>query len=184
MTLTVVRLADCAEVPWRNGGGVTRELWRRPAEGEFDARLSVANVASDGPFSEFPGVDRILVLLQGDGMSLRFTDDATTVELSAPLDHLRFAGERPVEATLRRGPTLDLNLMWRRTSGSASSAVVSSVEASRAAGPGELVLLVVGAGSATLPSGEVLAVGDTVIVDDGAVPAIAGDASIIRFVLT
>ncbi|MFG5407966.1 HutD family protein [Piscinibacter sakaiensis] len=37
--------------PWRNGGGHTRELWTWPADGPWQARLSVADIAADGPFS-------------------------------------------------------------------------------------------------------------------------------------
>ena len=52
-------------MPWKNGGGVTSELARSPQADEFDWRLSVAEVATDGPFSQFPGIDRLLVLLSG-----------------------------------------------------------------------------------------------------------------------
>ncbi len=100
-------------MPWRNGGGSTRELVRRP-EGadDFEWRVSVAEVAADGPFSSFAGLDRILVLLTGEGMDLHV--QGRVVALRAPLDHHRFAGEDDVRAVLAGGPTTDLNLMWRR----------------------------------------------------------------------
>jgi environmental stress-induced protein Ves len=42
-------------VAWKNGRGVTRELWVWPPEarfeaGDFDWRVSIAGVAVDGPF--------------------------------------------------------------------------------------------------------------------------------------
>lgn len=102
-------------MPWRNGGGVTRELVRRPSTAgpdDFDWRLSVAEVSADGPFSSFDGYDRVLVLLSGAGMDLHAGDDV--VSLRPPLAHHRFAGEAPVHAVLVDGHTTDLNLMWRR----------------------------------------------------------------------
>ncbi len=121
----VVHRRDVALVmPWRNGGGTTTELVRVPPHGEaFDWRVSVAEVATDGPFSEFPGCDRLIVLLSGAGMDLRFEDSGEVVSLRAPLDACRFGGERPVTAHLVGGPTADLNLMWRREAFDAAMAI-------------------------------------------------------------
>ena len=111
--MRVVRAADAVAMPWRNGGGVTREYLAHPTAEHFDWRLSVAEVTADGPFSAFPGLDRILVLLSGKGMSLSF-GDGTSVVLSQPMQHHRFPGEAAVQADLLGGPTTDLNLFWRR----------------------------------------------------------------------
>jgi hypothetical protein len=67
----------------------------------------------DAPFSLFPGVDRELVLLSGNGLRLRF-DDGDVNELHPPHDRMRFAGESAVTGELLDGPTQDFNLMWRR----------------------------------------------------------------------
>ncbi|MFN9965665.1 MAG: HutD family protein [Lysobacteraceae bacterium] len=99
--------------PWRNGGGWTREIARSPSEGNWDWRLSVADVGRDGPFSRFEGCDREIVLLAGQGMDLEF-EDGERVALRPPHGRLRFAGERALSARLVEGPTLDLNLIWRR----------------------------------------------------------------------
>jgi environmental stress-induced protein Ves len=99
---------------WKNGAGWTREILRWPAQAEdWDWRLSIAEVDKDGPFSAFPGVDRELVLLSGEGMRLRF-DDGEVAELQPPHDRVRFAGERVVQSELIAGPTQDFNLMWKR----------------------------------------------------------------------
>ena len=107
---------------WRNQFGWTREILRmsrdggvdRPATGEsWDWRLSIAEIEADAPFSAFPGIDRELVLLSGNGLRLRF-DDGELHELLPPHDKLRFAGERGVRGELIDGPTHDFNLMWRR----------------------------------------------------------------------
>src|SRR5690606_10863682 len=54
---------------WRNGAGWTRQIHAEPsadATHEWDWRLSIAEIESDAPFSSFPGVDRELVLLEGE----------------------------------------------------------------------------------------------------------------------
>ena len=98
---------------WKNGTGWTREILRVPESGSWDWRLSIAEIEQDGPFSVFPGIDRELVLIRGNGLRLCF-DDGETRELQPPHDRVRFAGERVVRGELLGGPTHDFNLMWRR----------------------------------------------------------------------
>ena len=102
---------------WRNGAGWTREIFAAYGGGEGCAqwrwRLSIAEIDADAPFSSFPGVDRELVLLSGNGLRLRFAD-GEVADLLPPHDSLRFAGERDVTGELLDGPTTDFNLMWRR----------------------------------------------------------------------
>jgi environmental stress-induced protein Ves len=98
---------------WRNGLGWTREIHAAGAGGAWDWRLSIAEIEQDAPFSAFPGVERELVLLSGNGLRLCF-DDGDTVLLEPPHGRLRFAGERTVTGQLVEGPTQDFNLMWRR----------------------------------------------------------------------
>ena len=99
--------------PWKNGGGWTREILRHPATGDWDWRVSVAEVCSEGPFSIFPGCEREIVLLAGRGMHLDF-DDGGSHLLEPPHGRLRFPGERAVSARLVEGPTVDFNLIWKR----------------------------------------------------------------------
>lgn len=101
--------------PWKNGAGTTREIARGPAGAEgdnFGWRLSVAEVERDAPFSVFPGVDRCIVLLRGEGMELRAAD-STLVQALRPLQPFPFAGERPLSARLTAGPCTDFNAMTR-----------------------------------------------------------------------
>jgi environmental stress-induced protein Ves len=98
---------------WKNGTGWTREIIRMPETAEWDWRLSIAEIEQDGPFSVFPGIDRELVLIRGNGLRLRFSDGEVQ-ELQPPHARLRFAGEREVRSELLDGPTHDFNLMWRR----------------------------------------------------------------------
>ena len=68
--MRIFRFADLATNPWKNGGGVTREVLRHEEMGFMHWRISIADVASEGPFSAFPGLKRILTVIEGKGMWL------------------------------------------------------------------------------------------------------------------
>ena len=110
---SVLRASGYARMRWKNGAGWTSEILRVPDTDDWDWRLSIAEIETDAPFSAFPGVERELVLLSGNGLRLRF-DDGASHELLPPHDKLRFAGERNAFGELVDGPTRDFNLMWRR----------------------------------------------------------------------
>ncbi len=110
-------LATIAPTPWKNGGGATRALacWPPGAGLErFGWRVSVADVAAPGPFSLYPGVDRQILLLQGDGVHLRAADGSVDQALDRATPPFAFAGETAIDCTLRGGPVRDFNLMLRR----------------------------------------------------------------------
>ena len=113
MTWQLIRLSDAVASPWRNGGGVTRELVVWPLGGaDWAWRISVAQVASSGPFSRFEGVQRWFAVLNGNGVSLQLPGAGHLLTAaSAPLE---FDGEAAVDCRLLDGPTQDLNLMVRR----------------------------------------------------------------------
>lgn len=145
ITLEFLPRAAQRVVPWKNGGGRTREvaLGSRPDGPGFRWRVSVAEVASDGPFSVFPGIDRTLWLLRGKGMTLEI--DGAGHRLDEPLASIAFPGEATVGARLIDGPTEDLNVMVERSSTRAETRIVrveSSCELSAPASPCEVVLLV------------------------------------------
>ncbi|MFE2939711.1 HutD family protein [Streptomyces sp. NPDC059255] len=125
MTLRVLRAGSRAAVPWRNGGGVTREIACRPEDAGtagFDWRISLADVAANGPFSAFPGVDRILTMVEGAGMDLTVGGRRRLVdEAYVPAS---FPGDRPTECLLLSGPVVNFNVMYRRDRTSAEVAVV------------------------------------------------------------
>ncbi|HEY0332494.1 MAG TPA: HutD family protein [Stenotrophomonas sp.] len=104
---------------WRNQQGWTREILKVGPSAEWTLRLSIAEIEQDADFSAFPGVERELVLLQGNGVRLRF-DEGRCVELLPPHQRVRFAGEATVRGELIDGPTHDFNLMWRRDAVQAS----------------------------------------------------------------
>ncbi len=110
MSWNLVPLCAVAPIPWRNGGGVTRELVAWPDAEQWLWRISVAQVASNGAFSYFEGVQRWLKMLSG-AVRLNIDDDAIELtERSAPFV---FDGATPVHCTVLGGPVQDLNLMLR-----------------------------------------------------------------------
>lgn len=122
MNVTRLTPRDFTSQPWKNGGGRTTELAREgPAEG-YLWRVSVAEVERAGPFSAFPGYERTIVLLAGDGMDL--TVDGRTVRLDRPLEPFVFDGAAPASCVLRGGPSRDLNVIVDRRRARARVAVV------------------------------------------------------------
>ena len=110
----VISRLDYRRERWRNGLGWTREILRLPAQGDdWALRLSVAEIELDAAFSAFPGVERELVLLQGNGVRLRF-EDGRVAEVLPPHGRVRFAGEETLHGELVDGTTHDFNLMWKR----------------------------------------------------------------------
>lgn len=110
---------DFIDMPWKNGGGVTLELYRLPGVpgSDFGLRVSMARVGQSGPFSFFPNIDRILMLLEGTGFNLDMNGQLKT--LDTPFVPLAFCGEESVACTLLEGECLDFNLMVDRRWGRA-----------------------------------------------------------------
>jgi environmental stress-induced protein Ves len=103
-------------LPWRNGLGSTIELLAEtPNKNEaFSWRLSIASVANDGPFSDFSGYDRTLLLLEGSGITLNKPNGIFKV-LNSSLDYANFKGEDLIDATIHNGPIKDFNIMTLRS---------------------------------------------------------------------
>ncbi|MEO5732328.1 MAG: HutD family protein [Rubrivivax sp.] len=113
--MRIIRLNDVKATPWLNSGGTTRNLWLGPSAAQWQWRISVATIDSDGAFSRYPGVERHLAVLQGNGVRLRFADGER--QATATGDPLHFDGDAAPHCSLIDGPTLDLNLLVRREIG-------------------------------------------------------------------
>jgi environmental stress-induced protein Ves len=107
------RAADHRRMPWVNGRGVTVEMLK-----EDGLRLSVAAVAEDGPFSLFPGIDRVLTVISGPGFRLA---GAVTRDCR-PLVPVTFPGDVAVSAAGVTAPSEDFNVMTARGGPSATVA--------------------------------------------------------------
>ncbi|HEX5340329.1 MAG TPA: HutD family protein [Gammaproteobacteria bacterium] len=113
--IRLLELQDQRVMPWKNGGGVTRELAVYPADAGLDGkpflwRISIAEVAGDGPFSVFPGCDRDIMLIAGRGMELGVPGQAP-MRVDKPYRPLRFSGDTATHCRLLDGPVRDFNVM-------------------------------------------------------------------------
>lgn len=118
----IVHLArgDARRVPWKNGRGFTEELALWPLgssfeRGDYDWRISAARVEAHGPFSAFPGFERILVVTAGDGLKL--SHGPTGRRASARrFEPYRFSGDEATTAELTGEAVADFNVLARRAS--------------------------------------------------------------------
>jgi uncharacterized protein len=109
--IKVIPRSSFMAIPWKNGGGITHEAIRVPPTGDaFLWRVSVAQIDSSGPFSDFAGYDRKMVLLRGRGIALKF-GSGEHCELHSVGDWLQFDGAMSTHCELLDGPCVDLNLM-------------------------------------------------------------------------
>ncbi|RSO59861.1 HutD family protein [Acinetobacter lactucae] len=95
---------------WKNGAGFTLEIARSQGEADFDWRISMADVTTSGPFSLFPNKQRIISVLDGQGMILH-VDDLAAKKLNQG-EILAFHGESHVQSELVDGAIRDLNLIY------------------------------------------------------------------------
>lgn len=117
--------ADYRAMPWKNGLGITHEIAveRSGDETGFAWRVSMAEVSVSSPFSAFPGCDRTILLLQGDGMVLDSGSHGTQI-LDQRFQPYAFKGEWQTDCRLLGGPCRDLNIMVDRTRARAKVEVV------------------------------------------------------------
>jgi hypothetical protein len=112
--VAVIRRADHRVMPWKNGQGVTREVHVAPGPGAhgFDWRVSIATIDRAGPFSTYAGVDRTIMVIDGEGMILDVDGVPHRIgELFLPFG---FRGESTVLCTPIRGRIHDFNAMADR----------------------------------------------------------------------
>jgi len=122
--MRVIRPSEYRAMPWKNGGGVTTEIYASPPSGAFDWRVSIATVNTDGPFSAFTGYERHIMPLSGEGMVLDIEGRGKFT--LAPLRPFSFSGDAKVHGSLLQGAVLDFNLMVRRDFGQGTLRVVES----------------------------------------------------------
>lgn len=104
--------ANYAQMRWKNGQGVTREVCRFPDSEQYDWRISVATIHENGAFSRFPGYLRNISVLEGDGMFL--TLDGQRSALIPPFQAADFSGDGETYCEVVGGPLLDFNVIADR----------------------------------------------------------------------
>jgi environmental stress-induced protein Ves len=118
MEVRHLNASDVRRQPWKNGRGSTDELAIWPEggaleRGDFEWRISRARVDRSGPFSCFSGCDRLLTVIEGEGLVLVHGDAAARSRLHLFEPH-RFPGEWPTVAELPAGGIVDLGVVFRR----------------------------------------------------------------------
>lgn len=114
--MEIIRYSKLKPQPWRNGGGVTRELAGHPEaasaqDDAWDWRVSIAEISKAGPFSAFAGTDRVLTVIDGELLLLNVDGAEQPLEKHRPF---RFSGDAPSSATLPTGNVQALNVVTRK----------------------------------------------------------------------
>ena len=168
--MRIIRSSEYRRMPWKNGGGETIEIAVSPAGAALDAfewRVSMAQVATSGPFSRFPGVDRTLAVLAGNGIRLSVGGRAA-VSLGRDAPPFAFSGDDLAEAELIDGAVDDLNVMTRRASHRHRLRRLMATSSMSLRREGDLLLVLArGAGARARTGREehMLAAGDTILMD-------------------
>lgn len=119
-------LNEIAPRPWKNGGGSTREIACWPQGADMDSfgwRVSIATIAQAGPFSAFPGINRQIMLLAGDGVQLLSATAGIDHTLQQRWQPFAFSGDIALECRLLGGTCTDFNVMTRRGQWSAEALI-------------------------------------------------------------
>lgn len=151
---------DYTVQPWANGRGQTVELWRAMRDGALIARLSMARVDEDGPFSCFPGIARNLTVIAGPGFQLR--GDGVFLDC-LPLTPVAFPGDIAIRSEgTAAGASDDFNVM---TANSLPTPQVQVLHGGRVEAGGLLALFSLEGGQV---NGTALARHDLILTQDAA----------------
>ncbi len=108
-----LRPADYIEKPWKNRRGSTRDIVILPqtaTDDNFDLRLSLTPLPTAAPFSGFAGIDRVITMIEGTALTLKFDTHSETLH---PGDSLAFGPDQQPFGTPET-PAHVINLMARR----------------------------------------------------------------------
>ena len=170
--------SDYRVMPWKNGGGTTTELFAAGSEPDgFDWRVSIATVASDGPFSRFEGYDRHIVCIDGNGFDLR-GGPVGEIAVLPDLVPRSFSGDWHIFGRLRSGACRDFNLIARRDLYQSSLTFHRFSGGLRTADPMAWRFVYVLDGTADA-NGASLAASAGLLLEPGEAPALIGHACVI-----
>lgn len=115
MEFKLITPADYKTVPWKNGRGLTKELAVHFGDDKerYLWRISIAGVTEDGHFSDFLNYDRTLMMLEGNGINLKYSDGTENM-LERPYDIAKFSGDLITEGKLTDGHIKDFNVIALR----------------------------------------------------------------------
>src|SRR6476661_852596 len=188
--MEIIRYAELKAIPWRNGGGVTRELARHPRtppaqnagpDDAWDWRVSIAVVSKAGAFSTFAGMDRVLTVVDGELLLLSVDGAEHPLEKYRPF---RFSGDAASAGALPTGDIRDLNVITRRGEFKGYTSIIElSKKRAHPVFDGQLGILLQGQAAVTPGAAEGTTAGaeprtldryDAVVGSDSASPEILG----------
>ena len=177
--MRIIRYDALIEAPWKNGGGVTRDVASDSVDDDPIWRLSIADVKQDGPFSNFAGMVRILTVINGHGMALESKQGTIDARGWTPV---RFDGALNIYGHLTSGPLTNLNLMFNPDYCDGNVAVLQGPhQQSLKPGSNRVLSAFCLSGTLDLNADIVLYPGDTAMVDthDCEMTLKAGDAALL-----
>ena len=107
--MQILRLNELIDVPWKNGGGTTRDVAKGMRHEQVAWMISRADVAQNGPFSDFTGMKRVLTVVSGGTMTLHTSTTSLEANLWEPVS---FDGALKIQSHLQDGPLTALNLKF------------------------------------------------------------------------
>ncbi|KQR04158.1 hypothetical protein ASF72_03830 [Arthrobacter sp. Leaf141] len=175
--MQIIRFADLKATPWRNGGGVTRDLASHPqgaAAQDWDWRVSIAEVTKAGDFSPFPGMERVLTVVEGELLLLTVDGADHPLEKYRPF---RFDGGAPAAGSLPTGDIRNLNVITRSGKFKGYTSIIElSKKRAHPVFAGQLAVLLQGQAAASVAGGGPVDLGryDAVVGADESSPEILG----------
>lgn len=108
--ITLIKESDQLKMPWKNKQGTTAQILISPKGAsldklDFDYRLSSAPIKTAGPFSKFPGYQRILLPIGGAGFVLNGHPYAA-------FEAAHFSGDDETHCELLKKEVTDLGLIY------------------------------------------------------------------------
>ena len=186
MSVRLLKPNDFKVMLWKNGRGTTTELAREDGAEGMLWRLSAADVIEAGEFSSFPGIDRVLMLLEGQGFDLDFGSHGRA-SVHEPLTPVHFSGDWAARAENVRGPSRDLNLMLARGRAVAEVSVVRGGSNTRPLADRSLFLAIEGSLQIAMgPIERQLGAGELLVISDhtGGEVTISKATSLVRMDIT
>lgn len=162
VTLTRLDSARYRRTPWKNGGGVTVDIAGASVHGVAPGawegviwRFGQTRIERPGPFSDLSGFDRLLAVVEGQGLVLH-PAGAPALDVRARFHPVRFPGEWQIESELEDGPVAVVNLMADRRRAAIDLRFAAGITR-LAFEPGTLVLYAAAGASSVELSGDSIA---------------------------
>jgi environmental stress-induced protein Ves len=128
--------------PWRNGAGWTRTVCAHAVDGEVLWRISVADITGAGAFSQFEGMERTAVMVQGG--RLKLSNAEVQFDFDGMGAKIQFPGEWSLDCSAPATATQLLNIMVRRGRAQAQVEVVKGAAFTLNPGGAQMVLVLRG----------------------------------------